>query len=155
MNWMEQSQNMLQSWMDSTQQLWKTWSDNMGDQAPDASWDRVLRTWENSFKNLIETQALWTRSWARNMMNGVDGEQSAAFVKAVEDSTKMWTDMQLTMWQSWSTMMKQFDPTQMSENMNTEGHKMMEAWQEQMQKMMDMQAKWSKQMMDMMQPKDD
>lgn len=150
MNWMEQSQSMLKSWMDSTQQMWKSWTDSMGEQAPDASWDRVLKTWENSFKNLIETQALWTRSWARNMMSGMDSEHSDAFVKAVEESTKMWTDMQLAMWESWSSIIKQFDPAKMNENMNTEGRKMMEAWQEQMQKMQEMQTKWSEQMMTMM-----
>lgn len=150
MNWMEQSQDMLKAWMDSTQKMWKGWTDGMtGEQSADATWDRILKTWENSFKNFIETQALWARSWARNMMANVDGEQSEAFVKAVEDSTKVWTEVQESLWQSWSGMIKNFDPSNMMENMQTEGKKMMDAWQAQMQKIVEMQAEWSKQMTDM------
>ncbi len=154
MNWMEQTRDMMKEWMDSQQQMWKSFTEGVPPvTAPtDAvAWERILKTWESSFKNFIETQALWARMFVRNMMSGIEGEQAEAFVKAIEESTKMWTDTQQALWENWSMMVRQMDPAKMSDVISSDSMgKMMESWREQMQKVMDMQTQWSKQMMDMM-----
>ena len=150
MNWMDQTQDMLKVWMESTEKMWKGWTEAMGEKPADGAWDRTLKTWENSFKNFIETQALWARMWVRNTMAGMEGEQSEAFVNAVEESTKLWTETQQMLWNNWAQMIKQLDPSKLMDSVDTDGKKMMDAWQEQMQQVMTMQTEWSKQMMDMM-----
>lgn len=157
MNWMEQTRDMMKVWMDSQQQMWKSFTEGMtpATAAPPAdassAWDRTLKTWESSFKNFIETQALWARMFVRNMMSGMEGEQADAFVKAIEESTKLWTDAQQALWENWSMMVRQLDPDKMSDMVSSDNiQKMMDSWREQLQKVMDMQAQWSKQMMDMM-----
>lgn len=158
MNWMEQTRDMMKVWMDSQQQMMKTFTDSMMGtpssptaDAASSAWDRTLKTWESSFKNFIETQALWARMFVRNTMSGMEGEQAAAFTKAIEETTQMWTEAQQALWENWSMMVRQMDPSKMGDMMSPEGMtKMMEMWREQMKKVADMQAEWQKQMQDMM-----
>jgi hypothetical protein len=144
MDWLQQSRGMLKNWMDMQDSMWRSWL-NTSDKPSQNAWEHSLQTWENGFKNYTEMQAMWARMWARNMMTGNDTDGAKAFVGAVEDMTKTWVDLQTALLDSWLKMAKMMDPAQMQTDMPDDMQTYMDAWREQLTKMMDMQREWSEQ----------
>jgi hypothetical protein len=142
MNWLEKTQEMVKSWMDEQEQMWKSWTDSL-DAPTGANWGRTIKTWENSFKNFIETQALWTRTWVRNMSNEVDAEGFDEFAKSVEALTNTWVEAQQQLWGNWFEMVKNMDPEEMSGAMKTETTEAMRQWQDSLEKMAEAQKSWA------------
>ncbi len=155
MDWLKQSQDMFKMWADAQQKMVSTLTDAVkkaGDMPSLDVWQRTVQTWESSVKNLIETQGLWARMWARAASAGSDLPNVDEFVKTIEDMTRTWVETQLQLWQNWFNMVKEFNPTQMNESMQDQVAKARDGWQDTMQKVMDVQADWAKQWMEMVQP---
>jgi polyhydroxyalkanoate synthesis regulator protein len=141
MDWLKRSQDMINSWMETQQKMWKSFTDAA--EMPDmASWDKLMKTWENSLKNFVESQALWARSWVRNASEQFDVPGADMFVKAVEEMTNTWTEMQQQLWRNWFEMMKNFDPSKMTPGFQEEATKAMQGWQDQMKKLLETQREW-------------
>lgn len=158
MDWLQQTQDMMKVWMDTQQKMWGSWTTTakeLGEKPSAGAWDKTVQAWQNSFKNLIETQALWARMWARSISSSNDSEQTAAFVKGVEDMTNAWVQTQEMLWNNWFDMVRQLNPANMGDNMQDQTGKAIASWQEQMQKIMDAQNEWTKQWSTMMAKKDE
>lgn len=152
MDWVKQTQDLFKTWMDTQQKMWANWTDATQSAADSQSsnlWSQSVNTWANGFKNFVETQALWARMWARNMISGSESRGAEAFVKAVEDMTHMWVDMQQKLWNNWFEIVRQFNPADITENTQGQMLKAMESWQSTLGKIMDAQTEWTKQWAEM------
>lgn len=149
MDWFKQAQDMFKVWTDSQQSMWESMKKTSQDlsEQPSKVWGKTVQAWENAVKNLIDTQALWARMWARGASTD---ETTQGFVKTVEEMTHMWSQMQQQLWSNWFQMIRQFNLDDMNESMKLEATKAMKSWQENMQKMMDTQMEWVKQWSEML-----
>lgn len=157
MDWFKKNQEMMTSWMETQQKMMNSMmpqSNTLADVDSPMDYDRMLRTWETSFKNMMETQTLMTRMWARNMAMGMPAEAGDNFVKSVEQMTQTWTEMQSMMMTNWFSMMRDMNPAQM-QDMPDDAVNAMEAWQSNMQKMMESGQEWTQKWMSMMSASDD
>jgi hypothetical protein len=146
-NWYQQSNDMMKNWMDMQQQMMNGMMQTAGNpQTTSESYEQALQGWENAFKNAMETQALMTRMWARNMTAGMSSETSETFTKSVEQMTNTWTEMQSMMLSNWFTVMRMMNPA----NMQDQSSAAMQQWQESMGQMMQMQMEMSQKWMEMM-----
>lgn len=144
MDWLEKTQDMVKTWMDSQEKMWANWTDSL--EAPSAAnWTKTVKTWESSFKNFIETQALWARMWMRNAATEANMEGLDEFMKSAEGMTNTWVEAQQQLWSNWFAMLKNFDPADMTDKTKAEADKAMQAWQEGMNKMLQTQREWADQ----------
>jgi hypothetical protein len=144
MSWLEKTQEMFKSWLDSQQELWKGWTES-ADMPSAATWSKTLKIWENSFKNFVETQALWTRTWVRNMAAEFEVEGMDDFVQSTEDLTNTWVKAQHQLWSNWFEMVKNMDPNEMSDEVKAEATEIMQSWQNNLEKMVEAQRSWAEQ----------
>lgn len=141
MDWLQKSQEMMKGWMDTQEKMWKSWTDAV--QTPDVSnWDKTMKTWENSLKNFVESQALWARSWVRNLSENADFAGMDDYVKTVEEMTNAWVQAQQQLWSNWFQMIKKMDPQKMSDNFPQEAMQAMSGWQGQMEELLKTQQEW-------------
>lgn len=140
MNWYQQSQDMMKSWMDIQQQMMNAMTQSATTpNTPSDNWDQTLQSWENAFKNAMETQALLTRMWARNMTVGLSADAAQAFTSSIEQMSNTWSEMQSLMLSNWFKVLKSMNPSSLEEQSTTA----MKQWQESMQQMMQMQNEWA------------
>ena len=150
MEWLDKTQEMVKSWMSTTEDLWNQWTDSI-ELPGSGNWNKALKTWENSFNNFIETQALWMRMGLRNISTNSNVEGMDDMLKSMEDMTNNFVEMQKSMWGSWFTMVKNMNPDNMTEDMKEQAQKGMDAWKEGMKKVMEAQQNLA----DMVQGSDD
>jgi hypothetical protein len=150
MEWLDKTQEMVKSWMNTTEDMWKQWTDSI-ELPGSGNWNKALKTWENSFNNFIETQALWMRMGLRNISTSANVEGMDDMLKSMEEMTNNFVEMQKSMWGSWFTMVKNINPDNMTEEMKQQAQKGMDAWKEGMQKVMEAQQNLA----DMVQGSDD
>ncbi|MCI0708794.1 MAG: hypothetical protein L0154_01410 [Chloroflexi bacterium] len=138
MEWLDKSQEMIKSWMDSTEKMWKQLTDSV--EMPTAgAWNKALKTWEHSFNNFVETQALWMRMAMRNASSSANIEGMDEFVKSMEEMTNNFVEMQKSMWGSWFSLVKNMNPESMTDEMKAQAQKGMDAWKDGMQKVIEAQ----------------
>lgn len=147
MDWLKQSEELFKSWTQTQQTMWENWTQALksGPKPQAAStWTQTIATWENAVKNMLESQALWTRMWARSF-SALDGApaDTAKWVEQTEALSKVWLDFQESLWQNWFGLVKKLDPNQLQEQWSAELEKGMQTWQANVQKMRDTQAEWT------------
>ena len=141
MDWLQKSQEMMKGMMDTQEKMWKSWTEAV--QTPDlANWDKTMKTWENSLKNIVESQALWARSWVRNLSENTDLAGMDEYVKTVETMTNAWVEAQQQLWSNWFQMVKKIDPKKMGANFPEEAMQAMSGWQGQMEQLLKNQREW-------------
>lgn len=141
MDWLQKSQEMMKGWMDTQEKMMKSWTESV--ETPDlTSWDKTMKTWENSLKNFVETQALWARSSVRNMSENSDIAGMDGYVKTVEDMTNSWVKAQQQLWSNWFQMIKHMDPAKMGKDFPQEAMQAMAGWQDQMEQLLENQREW-------------
>lgn len=146
-NWYQQSQDMMKTWMDMQQQMMNSMMQGAANpQTSTEGYEQALQGWENAFKNAMETQALLTRMWARNMTVGMSGQAAESFTKSMEQMTNTWTEMQAMMLSNWFMVLRMMNPANMQEQSTTA----MQQWQESMAQMTQMQMEMSQKWMEMM-----
>jgi hypothetical protein len=152
MDWLKQTEEMVKNWMDAQQKIWHSWSENLPNPAT-TSWDKTVAAWENSFKNFVESQSLWSRMWMRGMMEKSPVEGTGDMMKVMEEMTRTWEETQLKVWGAWFELVQKFNPEDMSENLKTDLESAMTTWQENLKKVLDTQNEWLAQWAKMMQDK--
>jgi hypothetical protein len=152
MDWFQQTQEMMKGLMDSQQKLWQSWTEG-AQTSPASNWTKTLKTWENSFKNFMDTQATWTRMWVRGLSENTEIEGIEDFTKSVEEMTHKWVETQQKLWENWFEMLKQFDPEKTSATIKTDAEKAMTLWQDNMKKVLDTQTEWFNQWLKQIQDK--
>ena len=144
MDWLEKTHEMVETLMESQEKMWQTWTESA--KAPsNTTWEKTVKTWENSFKNFIETQALWARMWLRGINTNTTVEGADELVTNLEDMTRSWVDAQQQIWNNWFQMLKSFDPEQFNANTQGEMDKAMKTWKDGLQKLMVSQREWATQ----------
>lgn len=142
MDWLKQGQEMFKVWMDAQQKTWESWTESTSKAAEadeSGQWAQTLQTWENAFKNLMETQALWARMWARSVAGVAQVQGGEEFAKAVEEMSRIWVETQEKLMGSWFALFKQMDTARPSKDVQ----QAMKTWQENMQKLVDAQTEWA------------
>ena len=132
-------EDMFKAWMDAQQKTWETWTESTRKAAgasESGQWAKTLETWENAFKNLTETQALWARMWARSVAGAAEVQGADEFARAVENLSRVWVDTQQQLMSNWFALFRQMDTTQPNEAVQ----QAMKSWQENMQKLVDAQT---------------
>ena len=154
MDWLKQGQDMFKAWMDAQQKTWETWTESTRKAAgasESGQWAKTLETWENAFKNLTETQALWVRMWARSVASSARVKGAEDFARSVEELSRIWVDTQQQLMSNWFALFRQMDTARPAEEIQ----KAMRVWQENMQKLTEAQSEWAEKWAETLKPQSD
>jgi hypothetical protein len=149
-DWTKQTEEMTKSWFDAQKKLWDNWlvpgqKFEKGQVAE--MWNKSIDTWEEAVKNVLNVQKEWTRLWADNF-KAVEGmpKEAIEWIQQGQEMTKQWNEAQQQLWDSWFTLLKKVEPSQvqLTGDLSEESQKMFKTWQEATQKVMGAQAEWAK-----------
>lgn len=150
MDWTKQAEDMLKTWTNSQQAMWDSWLKTMQGFGTSSStadtWEKSIETWKESVKRALDAQTAWTQFWADSIASSPGAtKQSTDWSKQLLDMTKRWTETQSQLWDSWFETIKKTDPSNMSQNWNTEEmQKIVQTWQEAAQRAMEAQMEWTR-----------
>ncbi|WP_322496086.1 hypothetical protein [Chloroflexus sp.] len=172
MDWAKQANDMIKMWTGTQQKVWDSWMASMqymaAPQNPEA-WQKTVDSWRGTVKQALEAQVELTRLWAEavaansvNMptmptvpgmpaMPGINPVSPTAVVewsRQVLEMTRNFNDSQTRFVEGWFDMLKKSDPTNVMRGWDsTQVQKVMQSWQEAMQRVIEAQAELGKVMM--------
>ncbi|MGQ9613191.1 MAG: hypothetical protein ACUVSL_14260 [Chloroflexus sp.] len=172
MDWSKQANDMIKMWTGTQQKVWDSWMASMqymaAPQNPEA-WQKTVDSWRGTVKQTLEAQVELTRMWAEavaansvNMPNlppipgvpTIPGLNPASPTSVVEWSrqvlelTRNFTESQTRFIEGWFEMLKKSDPTTIARGWDTtQMQKVMQSWQEAMQRVIETQAELGKVLM--------
>ncbi len=147
MDWTKTGEDMFKTWTASQQKMWDGWftaTQGFGRSHPtEVFWEKIVQMWKEAAKKTRDAQVEWTRLWAGNFspVNGMPNGM-VEWGRKGEEMFKYWGEVQGQLWESWFEMVKKLDSTVRSGTWEREGQKLMQGWQENVQKVMESQAEW-------------
>ncbi len=148
MDWNQQAEEMIKTWTGAQQKMWESWLNAMQGMGPVASssdaWHKSVEAWRESVKGALEAQVAWTRFWADSVVNSSNSPREVVeWSNQVIDMMKRWTETQTQLSESWFETVKKSDPSAIARNWNNdEAQKVVHAWQEATQKLIEAQMGW-------------
>lgn len=134
-------EEMVRNWTEMQQRMWDTWLQTVrGMQMPTGvsqgeEWQRHyqqnLEAWEKAVREALDAQVQWAQKWAQQAGAGEhanDGMQEV--VKQTQEMMKSWTEAQSKLWNAWFDSVKNMDPSRMAEQWDSEGQRVLKAWQD-------------------------
>lgn len=151
MDWYQLYQEMFKTYMKSQENMWQSWESAMQDMQQAQSqiaWEQSVAMWETATMNMIDAHKRWlTMSMGNFSKMMQEGAMKAAYHNNWQMMIANWEKMQQTMWKNWFAMLKQAYPQTEQPAAPQAYTDIMEAWNEQAQKMMKMQLDWASQWM--------
>ncbi len=172
MDWTKQANDMIKLWTGTQQKVWDSWMASMqymaAPQSPEA-WQKTVDSWRGAVKQTLEAQVELTRLWAETVaansvnmptmptvpgmpsMPGINPVSPTAVVewsRQVLEMTRNFNESQVRFIEGWFDMLKKSDPTNVMRGWDsTQVQKVMQSWQEAMQRVIEAQAELGKVMM--------
>ena len=144
--WTKQAEDMFKSWGDAQKNLMDKWVENIkslsGIQDPEL-WNQTIETWEETAKNTHQSQSEWMEGWIEKFQE-VEGlpEQALTLIEKFQEMGDRWTETQGQVWEKWFEMIKDFDPTQATDQWLEAAKNPIQSWQKATQRVFDAQADW-------------
>ncbi|ABM61872.1 hypothetical protein [Halorhodospira halophila] len=134
-------EEMVRNWTEMQQRMWDTWLQTVrGMQMPTGvsqaddwqqHYQQNLEAWEKAVREALDAQVQWAQKWAQQAgagENASEGMQEA--VKQTQEMMKSWTEAQSKLWNAWFDSVKNMDPSRMAEQWDSEGQRVLKAWQD-------------------------
>lgn len=150
MDWTKQTEDMVKSWTEGQTKMWNDWlkaiqgfgMQGFGKGPSSQVWEKTIEAWDESIKKTLDAQVEWTQHWAESFttVKGAPKEMTEGAKQGQEMITR-WTNTQKQLWASWFAIVKKLDPSSApGVDWGREGQKLVQGWQEAIQKAMDAQA---------------
>ncbi len=152
MDWVKQSQEMMQTWAETQKKMWNVWLQSMegtGPSAPADIWQTTIETWQQSANQTLEAQAKLTRMWVESLDQFPGSpENLAQWAKQAEAMIAGMTETQKQLWDKCFAGLKRVDVPKTGISWEEEGRKIFDTWQDSAHKAMEAQielaSKWMK-----------
>lgn len=148
MDWYQLYQDMFQTYIKSQEKMWQSWETAMQtaqETQSRISWEQSIKLWENSTLNLISTQKRWIAPWAKTIVSTVQDKTLAEnYEKNLLEMVQTWEQTQQVLWKNWFAILKEAYPRNEQASSQDAFNQNLNSWNEQMQKMLQMQMDWAK-----------
>ena len=149
MDWTKQTDEMLKAWMGTQKKMWDSWLETIQKGAPQSQageiWEKTVETWAETVKKSLEAQREWIKMWAENVPSGAGQvKEVAEWAQQAREMNNRWIEVQQQLWASWFALIKKSEPNKMAGSWDTEGQKMVQAWRESVEKIMEAQHDWAR-----------
>ena len=147
MDWGKQTEEMLKGWMGTQKKMWDQWLDTLQKVAPQSQaneiWKKTVETWAETVHNALEAQREWIKMWVENIPSVAgQAKEIADWAQQAREMNNRWLDVQQQLWANWFDLIKKNEP-KTAGSWDKEGQKMVQAWQESVEKMLEAQHDWA------------
>lgn len=146
--WSKQSEEMFKSWESTQRQLLQNWRDNLERlNLPQDSevWKESIQNWQDTAEKSFQAQLDMTHSWMENL-SSLEGlpEQAQTSVARFREMSDQWVKTQSELWGNWFEMMKNFEPSTITDNWMEMYKDSLSTWQKATDNILDAQSAWWK-----------
>ncbi len=145
-----QGEQLMKSWAETQQTLLTNWLNavqGVGTSPGTALWGQLISAWQSSVQQTLEAQRKWIHTWTGSIESLAgkttsSGELSEQ-VRQGQELLLRWTEAQQQFWQLWFDAAKNLTSVQQSSEAGAQTvQNLMQAWQENIRKLMELQADW-------------
>jgi len=143
--WTKQTEEMFKSWTDVQTKMWNDWlkaMQGLGRSPSSQAWEKTVDAWEESIRKTLDSQVEWAQRWAESFTTGKGApKEMVEGAKQGQEMIGRWTDTQKQLWTRWFQIVKKLDPSSApGGDWGREGQKLVQGWQDAIQKALDQQA---------------
>ncbi len=145
-----QGEQFMKSWAETQQTLLTNWLNTVqsaGANPGAAVWNQMVTAWQTSVQQTLDAQKRWIHTWTESIESLAGKTGSSAElnqqVRLGQDLLLRWTEAQQQFWQLWFDAAKNLTSAQQSSETGVQtAQGLMQAWQENVRKLMELQADW-------------
>jgi hypothetical protein len=149
MEWAKQTEEMFKTWTDNQKKLWNEWLKTIptfGKPPSSEVWEKTVDAWNQTVQGLLDAQIQGIRQWTEHFTTAKGTPQETAeWVRQGHEAITRVMETQKALWESWFTVVKRFDAANIA-NWTRDAQKLIQSWQETIQRALDAQAEWARTM---------